>query len=459
MDRERPAAVTLYDTLYLASSPLTAAYFLYKRQFRGKYRESLPAMMGKRLPLAPQPSVASTGRLIRTDNGAAAGLRVWVHAVSVGEVVAAHSVIIPLLEARPDATVLVSTVTETGQATAKRLLGGVAREILYHPLDLSWIVRRFLDAYRPDVYVMMETELWPNMLTEAGRRGVKILMLNGRLSDRSYPWYRRFGFLFRGPLSNIAACAVQTPTDAERLRSLCSPATPVAVTGNCKFDSPAERLDAASRIELLRKWNISPERQIVVAGSTHPGEEEAILSAWQAIRASAGGATLIVAPRHVERAREIESVVLRNGFTCSRSSSPGQADPDVLLLDEMGVLARAYGLGVVAIVGGSFVPIGGHNILEPAAHAIPVIYGPHMHKQREMLRLLDAEHGGVPTTVEQLAPALLQLLQDEPRRIRLGQLALAAIEANRGSARRSVEFILPFLPAQSPRYGSVSPGL
>jgi len=431
--------MNLYDALYLASTPVMAPYFLYKYAVRGKYHESLPAMFGRRLPGAP---------LAKPPEGA---LRFWIHAVSVGEVVAARAVAAQLQTALPAARFVISTVTETGQTMARKEFGehrGIER-ILYYPLDLSWNVRRFLDVYRPDVFAMMETELWPNMLTLAGRDGVRVFMLNGRISDHSFKSYRRFRFLFRGPLSNLAAAAVQTPTDADRLRELCGPATQIAVTGNCKFDAPAEPLTEPERAAIRLRLLLSEDRRLVVAGSTHPGEEEIVLTAWRAaireLPDELRRATLVLAPRHPERFDEAADVIARHNFTLSRASRPERHDPEVLLLDQMGVLARIYGVASVAIVCGSFAPIGGHNILEPAVYAVPVIYGPHMHKQKEMLRILDGAHGGLQTTADGLAPLLVELMRDEQRRQNLGRQVKAAVDANRGSARRSVEFILPFL--------------
>jgi len=442
-----------YDAIYLAWTPVTVPYFLFKYLFRGKYHESYPAMRGRRLPspaLSPETNRVGGRNADGPARGASGngGPVVWVHAVSVGEVVAARCVIPYLREALPGMRLFVSTITETGQATARQTLASEADEIFYYPLDFSWHVNRFLDVYRPNAFVMLETELWPNMLTLAGGRGVKIFLLNGRLSDRSYPWYRRFRFLFREPLSRLRACAVQTETDAQRLRALCGPDTPIEVTGNCKFDTPAALLSGADKAALREKCGLSDGRFVVVAGSTHPGEEEIVLTAWDRAAREFPNATLIVAPRHPERFDEAARIVARHSLTVSRSSQTDKPrDPQVFLLDEMGVLARLYAIASVAIVCGSFVPIGGHNILEPAAHGVPVVYGPHMRKQMEMARIINADRGGVQVAPDGLSGALLSLMRDETLRARMGEAARQAVEANRGSARRSVEFILPFLKA------------
>ncbi|MCX7048352.1 MAG: 3-deoxy-D-manno-octulosonic acid transferase [Candidatus Sumerlaeota bacterium] len=406
--------MTFYDFLYYASSPLSFCYFLFKYFFHGKYHESLPAMLGRRLPKAVPGSefrVPSSTPQVPSSESQTAG--------SEFRVPSSESQV-PSPESR---------ITNHEN----------------YPLDFSWNVRRFLDVYRPDVYIMMETELWPNLLTLAGRRGAKIFMLNGRLSDRSFPSYRRFRFIFRKPLSQILACAVQTETDAARMRALCGDRPKIAVTGNCKFDSPAPELTEADKAAFRAQYRLSPGRTIVVAGSTHPGEEEIVLGAWKQVLQECGDATLILAPRHPERFGEAVAIVQRHGLTVSRASAPDRTDPQVLVLDAMGVLARIYGLGAVGIVCGSFASIGGHNVLEAAAHAIPVIYGPHMHKQKELLRILDGEHGGLQVSAGELAPALVGLLKDAARRERIGRLALATVEANRGSAQRSVELILPFI--------------
>lgn len=422
-----------YDLLYWASTPVTAPFFLGKYFLRGKYHESLPSMFGRRLPEEPLPD---------TEDDAP---RIWIHAVSVGEVVAARAVAEQLVKALPNAEFIVSTVTETGQEMARRQFDGIAKAVFFYPIDLSKNVERFLDTYRPDVFIMMETELWPNMLNLAGKRGVKIFMLNGRISDHSYPSYKRFRSVFRGPLSQLRAAAVQTETDAERLRSLCGDGAEIAVTGNCKFDTPDKALTDDEKRAQREKFLISDDRVVVVAGSSHPGEEEIFLDAWQKACRELRPATLVLAPRHPERFEQVAAIVARHNLTCSLSTRPDKRDPQVLLLNEMGVLARAYGIASIAIVGGSFVPIGGHNILEPAIHSAPVVYGPHMHKQREMLRILDGAGGGIQVEPEKLASTLADLMRDEARRADHGAKARAAIEANRGSAKRGVDLILPHI--------------
>lgn len=426
--------MTRYDLLYFAAIPLVAPLFLYKYFVKGKYHDSFAGMFGFRLP---NPPIDNPSEKRPT--------RIWVHAVSVGETVAARSVILPLREALPEARFMVSTVTETGQATAKRILGDIVEDIFYYPIDLSRNVDRFLDAYRPDVFIMMETELWPNMLNRAGARGVRIFTLNGKLSDRSFPWYQRFRFLFNKPLSNILACAVQTPVDAERLAQLCAPATRIEVTGNCKFDIPDETMSPEEKNKFRKKYRLSPNRTVVVAGSTHPGEEDIVLQAWRETLKAHPDSTLILAPRHPERFREVAGALKNSGLTWSRSAEPSVDDPQVLLLDEMGVLSKIYGIAAVGIVCGSFVYIGGHNLLEVATHSIPVVYGPHMHKQKELLRLIGGDNGGVQIDAAELAPALIDLLADPKIREDLGQAARRAVEANRGSARRSIDLILPLI--------------
>ena len=426
--------MTVYDALYLIAAPLLFPVFLYKYLVRGKYHESFPAMFGRRLPAPPLPDDRK-------------GPRLWVHAVSVGEVVAARAIIVPLKKALPQARIYLSTVTETGQATARRLLGDDVEAIFYYPIDLSWNVRRFFRAWRPDALVLMETEIWPNMLTLAGSHGIPVFTINGRLSDRSFPWYRRFHFLFRRPMASIRLCAVQTATDARRMGALCGPHARVEVTGNCKFDSPDSPLSEDEKAAWRAQCRLSPQRVVVVAGSTHPGEEVIVLDAWEKVRARRPDATLILVPRHPERFGEVAALLRSRGVDHTTLSAPDRDDPSVILLDRMGALSHIYGIAQAAVVCGSFTPIGGHNLLEPAVHAIPVLYGPHMHKQRELLQIMSPENGGVPVTRHDLADRLIELLADPALRRDLGQRARQAVEANRGSAGRCVALLVESLDA------------
>lgn len=416
---------TPYDLLYLTASPALLGYLGYRYAFRRKYRESLAGMLGRRMP-AP----------VENDRHGHRPLVVWVHSVSVGEVVAARGVIREIRQAYPDCRIYASTITESGQAQARKILTKLVDEIFYYPLDLSGIVGRFLDLVRPDVYIMMETELWPNFLVRCRKMGVRVLMMNGKLSERSYRLYRRFRFVFQPAFRGIDAFCMQTRLDASRMVELCGLGPQVFVTGNCKFDSVPQKLELEERTALAARWAVDLLHPIVVVGSTHPGEEEIVARAVAVLRKAFPGLTWLVAPRHVERSDSLLRIFTSYGLTVSRASKPLIRHPNVLILDLMGELAHAYGLATIAVVGGSFVPIGGHNLLEPAVYGIPVLYGPHMHKQPELLRFFEESGGGVQIEGRELGPMVRRLLNDPKECKRLGRLAAETIELNRGSAQR-----------------------
>lgn len=423
--------MTQYDLTYLLASPLWVPYLLWRRLTKGKYSESTGGMRGKLLPTGQAARPFAQGSL-------------WVHAVSVGEVTAARAVIPGLRRLAPQLPLVVSTITETGQASARRFFPGEA--ITYFPLDLSANVRRFQEVFRPRLFVLMETELWPNFLTLAAARGARCFMINAKLSDRSFPRYHRFRRFMRPALQALSGLCAQTPVDAERFAALGVDPDRIRVTGNCKFDLEQRPLSAAERSELALSCGMNPRRRWIVAGSTHPGEEALILAAFRAVQTACPETGLLLCPRHPERFEEVCRLTAEAGLRTGRASAPDPtADPEVVVLDRMGVLAKAYGLGELAIVAGSFCPVGGHNLLEAAAHAVPVLYGPDMHSQREIYRLFKESRVGLQLAPEALGPTMIDLLTDESLRRRQGEEVYQVIERNRGAADRAIQAIAQWL--------------
>lgn len=422
--------VTRYDLLYTLSLPLVAPYLAWRHYSKGKYTESAGGMLGRRLPKGEAARRFEAGSL-------------WVHAVSVGEVTAARAVIPGLRRLRPELPLVVSTVTETGQAAARRFFGhdhGIT--LTYFPLDFSLLVRRFQEVFRPRVFVLLETELWPNFLTQAAARGTRCFMINAKISDLSYPRYRSFRGLLRPALAALGGVCAQTAVDAERFADLGVAPALIRVNGNVKFDLEQKPLSGEERRALMALFGMSPERRWIVAGSTHPGEEALILEAFKQVRARVPGAGLLLCPRHPERFDEAARLAEAAGLRTGRASAPNlAADAEVIILDKMGVLAKAYGLGETSIVAGSFCSVGGHNLLEAAAHGVPVVYGPDMHSQREIDRLFNETGAGLQVTPEALAPTLVRLLEDARFRAEEGQKGYRLIEANRGAAQRAVAAI------------------
>jgi len=424
--------MTRYDLAYLALTPVALPGIVYKRIAHGKYRESLPGMFGRNW----QPEE-------RWAHGS-----LWVHAVSVGECVAAKALLPLLRRALPELPCVLTTVTETGQATARSIASSLADAITYYPADFSWVVARFLDVYRPRIFVIMETELWPNAIEQAASRGSLVVLANGRISEKSFTSYRRLRSVFRRPLGRIGAFCMQSADDAQRIVEIGAPPERVHVTGNCKFDVPYAQPDAAQLAHLRDMLGIPPGAPLIVVGSTHPGEEEIALEAFRRVRERFRDARLVIVPRHPERFDAVWQQLKATNFVVRRVSDgaqnggPATAMPDVVLVDRMGLLTELYALATVALVAGSFVPgIGGHNLLEAAIHGVPVVYGPHMHKQPELTRILSPAQGGIVADRATLGDTLAALLADPDLRWRHGELVRTAACSQQGAARKTVEII------------------
>ncbi len=396
----------------------------------GKYRESLPGMLGKRVPSRP---------LRRAEIE-----RCWMHSVSVGETVAAGSVHRELVRRCGDWEFMVTTTTETGQAQARRTMEG-ARHFAYAPFDFSWMVDHHLDAYRPTLYLFFETEIWPNTLLRTARRGIPIFLVNGKLSERSARRYTRTSFLFRPVLSGVQRFFMQTQQDAERLEGVIGDASRIEVTGNVKFDALPEPLTAYDKGTWRTKWGMSEREVVALAGSTHPGEEELIWEAFAEARRDAGALRLVIAPRHPERFDEAARLLEGFGAKVHRTSAgdvPSGSEPDVVLLDEMGVLARAFGACDIAMVAGSWRPVGGHNLLEAGVHGVPVLRGPFMQNQPDIVRVLGPENGAPEVKEKELGRWMRRLAEGSQERMMLGEKAQQAAQSMKGSAGRVVDGIL-----------------
>jgi 3-deoxy-D-manno-octulosonic-acid transferase len=363
--------------------------------------------------------------------------RFWVHAVSVGEVVAAVPLVQALRARWPDGDVVVSTVTATGQRVARARLSEAAALVTF-PLDFRGAMRRAVRRVEPRCFVSLETELWPNLLRALRRAGVPAILANGRLSDRSYRRYRLVRVLFRRVLADVALFCMQSEEDARRIISLGASPERVVVTGNLKMEAPAGE---AGVDRLWRRLLHLGEAPVVVAGSTHRGEEPAVVDAFAAARRRVPGLRLVLAPRHPERLDEVEALVRRRALGVVRRSrvASGQT-AEVILLDSVGELASLYGVADVIFVGGSLVPVGGHNVIEPALHGKPVLFGPHMANFREAARLLLGAGGGLLVQDgAQLGSAMERLLLDAEARHALGQQAWSAVRAHQGACVRTLD--------------------
>lgn len=386
---------------------------------------------------------------------------IWLHCVSVGETQAARPLARALVEQFPSHALVVSTTTLTGQRVAREAFRGLAASVFYFPFDWAWSVRRALDAVKPSVVLLMETELWFRFLDECGARGVRVALVNGRLSERSFQRYKIIRAFVRRALGTLSLAVMQSEADAARLRELGIPPDRVRVSGNVKFDADDAEAGQPLTDQLRARFALDAGRPLVVAASTHAPEESIILEAFKRLRADLPQLypRLLVAPRHPERFAEVASLLDSSSLSWSRRTadpSPRDAHCDAILLDTVGELRAVYPLADVVFVGGSIAPTGGHNVLEPAAAARCVVTGAHTFNFAEIVRdfvehdalvqltaLADAE------TSAALARILGDLLNDDARRRRFGDNALALVKRNRGATARTLELLTPIIEGWS----------
>jgi 3-deoxy-D-manno-octulosonic-acid transferase len=419
-------------------------YFLYQALRHGKYSGSLIQRLG-RLPEA-----------IRNDGRET----VWVHAVSVGEFLAARVLIDRISLEFPDWRIIVSTTTLTGQLLAKSQSRTGTASVFYFPFDWMFVVRRVLDYVKPRVVILLETELWPNFIRECRKRGIATILANGRISLRSFDRYKIVRRLMSRVLADISLIVMQSAADVTRILELGAQSRKVRLCGNLKYDTapvPSDHLPAAS---WLRGGDT---RSLIVAGSTAAGEEQVLLSALQKIREQPllRNCRLLVAPRHPERFEEVAVLIERSGFTLARRSEIKSLEregstADIILLDTIGELAGLYRYGAVVFVGGSLVPKGGHNVIEPAAWARPIVVGPHTENFRQIVNdflqaeaLIQIENDGRSPS-DSLAIQIIRLLTDRQLAEEMGERALTLLKANRGAADCTLRAIKEVLAHDQP---------
>ena len=363
----------------------------------------------------------------------------WVHALSVGEVLSAVPLLRRLAEAHPERPRVLTVTTEQGWEVARREVRRDVDLMLPMPLDFWAACRRLAGFLRPAVYVPVETDLWPGLIRRLRRDGVPTVVVNGRISPRTAAGYRRLGPLSRLLLEGPALWLVQSGLDARRLVESGVPRERVRTAGNIKFDSPREPMGDGERQVLLRALGLAREDTVWVAGSTHPGEEEAVLDAFRGLARRFPGLRLVLAPRRVERAGGLVEECRARGLRAAARSGPdpGKRTAQVLVLDTLGELGRVYGVGSVAFVGGSLVPVGGHNLLEPARFGLPVLFGPHTHNFAAMsATLLEAGGGRRVENGAALERAVAGLLARPEEARETGGRALAFVRANTGALDR-----------------------
>lgn len=423
--------MAVYSALLLAALVLGAPYWLLRMATSGRYRAGLAGRLG-RLPKELRAAVA--GREV-----------VWVHAVSVGEVMAAAQLIRELRMARPELLIAISTTTATGQRLAKQRLPEMP--VFYLPLDFAFVVRRYLRALRPRMLVLMESELWPNLILQCAKAGVPMAVVNARVSDRSLPRYLRLRRLWRPILEKISLFLAQSGETAERLVRMGVPAERVRVTGNLKFDLREGR---ESPLVAMLRAQLPANARVIVCGSTLEGEERILLAAWAAVLAEEPAAVMVLAVRHPDRFATVAAIIDGSGFTVVRASEFRErpepvAAGSIFLLDTIGDLAAMYSLGTVAFVGGSLVPAGGHNPLEPARFGVPVVMGSSFENFREIVGVLQAHHAVLVVSAAMLAETLVEMLHHKEQSQAMGERGREVFEAQAGATGRTVSALTELL--------------
>jgi 3-deoxy-D-manno-octulosonic-acid transferase len=427
-----------YNLALLAALVVGAPWWLYRIAATQKYRKGLRERLGLIRP-----------KLIRLCRERPV---LWVHAVSVGEVLAVSRLVKTLDAALPGYLIVVSTTTRTGQELARERFG--VERVFYCPLDLPWAVRAYLNAIKPRLLVLAETEFWPNLLSGCSRRGIPVAVVNARISDRSWPRYRRLRWLWRPFLSRLSRVLAQSQTDADRLKAIgCLPQR-VTVSGNLKFDVRiAEEAEATRLLKV-----VAGGLRLVVAGSTLDGEEAALLEAWPRLLEADPQLAMVLAPRHPERFAAVAALLDNSGVAWVRRSDwraqlEGTIQPlkpgTIVLLDTIGELASVYSLASVAFIGGSLIPAGGHNPLEPAQFGVPIVMGPHYANFRAITEDLLAHQAVRIAAREELAAVLIELLQDRSAAQAMGSRARQVFSSQAGATGRCVEALKELLAAQA----------
>ena len=425
-----------YNILISVAALFLVPYYLLKMLLTGKYRKSI----GPKFGFIPSGVFdAMEGRP-----------RIWVHAVSVGEVTAAAPVISSLREELPDACIVLSTSTETGQEMARGMVTD-ATTVFYYPLDIPPVIRRVMDRVRPDIFVPVETEVWPNFIRLCRKRGIMVAMVNGRISPRSFRKYRLTRFFWQDIFNMIDKIGAISPIDEVRLKDLGVYASKVHLMGNAKYDGLAAKSSPSLRDEIGAVLNIPAGSSVLVAGSTHGGEEEVVLDVYRRLRDSYPELLLIIVPRHIERTEEVQTLIRSKGFapaitmTEIMKGRERRSEP-IIVIDVIGELFKVYSLATVVFCGGSLVPKGGQNILEAAAWGKVVLYGPSMEDFSQEKEALERVGAGITVTNADAFLRDMDMLMAHPDILRdRGEAGRQMVRANMGASRRYAGLIMSLL--------------
>jgi 3-deoxy-D-manno-octulosonic-acid transferase len=430
----------LYSLLLTTGIVALLPLFLYKALRHGKYVAGIKERLGQ---------LSFTNQEQRPI--------IWLHCVSVGETQAARPLARALLEQFPSHALVVSTVTRTGQKVAREVFAGEAEAVFYLPFDWAWSVRRALRKIDPRCVFIMETELWPNFLRECHRRGVRVALVNGRLSERSFRRYKFIGRFTERIVRCLDLALMQSEADAERIRALGLRGERVAVSGNLKFDADAAKDKQALGLELSARFHLEGDRPLIVAASTHKPEESIMIEALKLLRETSSVAPprLLIAPRHPERFNETAALLDSSGLTWTRRTSAeheSDAVCDCILLDSIGELRAVYDQASIVFVGGSLAHKGGHNVLEPAEVGACIVTGAHTANFKAIMdnfiesdALIQLPALSQAEAIIELARLFAELLSDEARRGSMGKRARAVVERNRGATARTIKLLAPIL--------------
>jgi len=421
------------NVVYVLIAVLVSPVLIYRRVVHGKYRTGWGEKLLGQLP-------------VRSSNKPC----IWFHAVSVGEVLQLKTVVAELLKQRPDCDIVVSTTTSTGHAVASRTFPG--HIVCYFPLDFSWSVKNAIRRVSPTAIVLVELEIWPNLIRFARRANIPCGLINGRISANSYRGYRRIRFAIRRTFASLSFAAVQNGTYANRIADLGVPTDRIRVTGSVKFDGLQTDRQNPQTNELRAHFGIAADERVFIAGSTQEPEEQIAIDTYRNLRSRCSDLRLILVPRHQERFEQVAGLVADNGFPIVRRTAESAVpavdseEPPILLLDTLGELSACWGLADIAFVGGSLTNRGGQNMIEPAGYGAAVLFGPNTRNFRDVVEmLLDASAAQVVQDGNELTETVRSLLENSQATAQTGQRASAVALSQQGATDRTVDLLLNLL--------------
>ncbi len=405
---------------------LASPFFLFKFFTTEKYRAGLKERLGIYKEKLPEKGEAK---------------RIWIHAVSVGETMAASFLAGEISKKVENAEIFFSTTTATGQKTAQKQIK-TAKSIFYFPLDFSFSVKRAIGRVNPDICILIETEIWPNFLRICRESNIPVMTSNGRISDKSFRGYRKLGPIIRRILSDITLFSMQTSSDAERIKKLGAPEEKVKTSGNMKFDQALASSSTIDSDEVRRKFRIPEDKFVIVFASTHDGEEEILLDVFRNLQKDVTGLFLVIAPRHPERFNEAAELIEKEKIQYARRTTLDKntdSDYNVLLLDSVGELYMIFSICHIAFMGGSLVPVGGHNPLEASVFNKPVLFGPHMHNFRDIASIILENNAGFQMSEKnEILKKMSELISDKSYLEKINKNCKKVFEENSGATEKNI---------------------